>query len=92
MAVRGFQACYFHLTDAEFEELKKRQDVEFDLAAELRKQLKIVRNARGNPIDKARLILDISKVLRDLEGPKPVEPEADKPETPQEYARRLRGK
>lgn len=92
MSVRGFPACYFHLTDEEFAQLKARQDAEFDLAAELRRQLKLVRNTRGNTLDKARLILDITKALRDLEGANPTAPEAGKPETPQEYARRLRGK
>jgi hypothetical protein len=94
MAMRGFKTCFFHASDEEVAELKRKQDTNFDLRAELQRQFKIVRNAHGSPIEKARLLLDITKLIQDLEKPDIVikEEMPEKGETVQEYAKRLRGK
>lgn len=63
----------------------------------LREELRIVRKFKHTS-ERSKLILEIMKLLRDLDGkgkpepePEP-EPEKTKDETPQEYAKRLRGK
>jgi len=92
--MRGFKTCYFHASDEEILELKRKQDKDFNVRAELQRQFKIVRNAHGNPFEKARLLLDITKLIQDLEKPEIVikEEMPEKEETVQEYAKRLRGK
>jgi hypothetical protein len=95
MAMRGFKTCFFHASDEEILELRRNQDKDFDLRAELQRQFKIVRNARGSPLEKTRLLLDITKLLQDLKPKDEIGVKDDLPEkeeTPQEYARRLRGK
>lgn len=81
-AMKNSDVCFFHATNAEVVETVKKQNEAFDLATELREQLRNVKKARGNSLDKARLILDITKMLRDIEGKGQGEPGAEEKKKP----------
>ncbi|MCG7853670.1 MAG: hypothetical protein MIO92_14220 [Methanosarcinaceae archaeon] len=83
--------CLFHATHDELEAATKRQNEKFDIKTELKKELRRAQKARGNSLDKAKTALEILKLIKECEGGKS-EPVEKKDETPQEYARRLRGK
>ena len=67
-AMKNADVCFFHCSNAEFTETVKKQDEAFDIAAELKLQLRNVKKARANSLEKAKLILEIVKALKDLEG------------------------
>jgi len=85
--VHGTKLCCVHAPKEMREEFRVKK---LEPRALLKEQLRKVRRAVAGPLEKARLILDIIKFLRELEGDKP-EPEKPKDETPQEYSRRLKG-
>lgn len=75
-ALKNSDVCFFHASNAEFIETVKKQDEAFDLATELKHELKRVQKAKGNPLEKAKLALEIMKMLSQLEQkpePKPDE-------------------
>jgi len=67
-AMKNADVCFFHCSNSEFTETVRKQDEAFDMAAELKQQLRNVKKAKALPLEKARLILDITKALRDIEG------------------------
>ena len=85
-AVHGMEFCCVHASKEMRKEFRAKK---LEPRALLEEQLRKVRRADAGPLEKARLILDIMKFLRELDD-KP-EPEKPKDETPQEYSRRLKG-
>ena len=81
-AMKNADVCFFHASNADFMETVKKQDEAFDIAAELRQQLRNVKKARANSLEKARLILDITKALRDIEGKGQGEAETEEKKKP----------
>jgi hypothetical protein len=81
-AMKNADVCFFHASNADFTETVKKQDEAFDIAAELRQQLRNVKKARANSLEKARLILDITKALRDIEGKGQGEAETEEKKKP----------
>jgi hypothetical protein len=81
-AMKNADVCFFHASNADFTEAVKKQDEAFDIAAELRQQLRNVKRARANSLEKARLILDITKALRDIEGKGQGEAETEEKKKP----------
>lgn len=80
-AMKSSDVCFFHASNAEFTETVKKQDEAFDIAAELKQQLRNVKKARASSLEKAKLILDITKLLKECEGGK-TEPEAEEKKKP----------
>ena len=74
-ALKNSDVCFFHASNAEFIETVKKQDEAFDLATELKHELRRVQKAKGNPLEKAKLALEIMRMLSQVEQ-KP-EPKAD---------------
>jgi hypothetical protein len=75
--------------------MKKKQNEDFDIRAELQGQFRKVRNCRGNKLEKARLLVEITKLLQGLEEKPEIVVKDETPkkeETVQEYAKRLKGK
>jgi hypothetical protein len=75
-ALKNSDVCFFHASNAEFIETVKKQDEAFDLATELKHELKRVQNAKGNQLEKTKLALEIMRMLSQLEQksePKPDE-------------------
>lgn len=81
-AMKNADVCFFHCTNSELKETVKKQDEAFDIAAELKQQLRNAKRIRGNSFEKARLILDITKALRDIEGKGQGEPETEEKKKP----------
>lgn len=81
-AMKNADYCFFHATNDDVKAAVKKQDEAFDMAAELKLQLRNVKKARGNSLEKARLILDITKALRDIEGKGQGEAEAEEKKKP----------
>ncbi len=73
-AMRGAPVCFFHATNEDFASAEKRQDAEMDLAAELKRELRRVKKAKGSPFERARLVIELSKMIREIEDGK-AEPE-----------------
>jgi len=90
-AMKGSDVCYFHATSEEYAKATKKQNADFDIAAELKEQLRIVKKAKVGKLEKARLILDLAKLIRECEGGKAAPVTEPEDETPQEYGRRMRG-
>ncbi len=66
-ALRNSDVCFFHASNAEFMETVKTQDEAFDLVTELKRELRRVQNAKGSQLEKAKLALEIMKMLSQLE-------------------------
>jgi len=81
--MKGSDVCYFHATSEEYEKATKKQDDALDIGVELKEQLRIVKKAKAGKLEKARLILDLAKLIRECEGGKSV-PGAEKKPTPRE--------
>ena len=81
-AMKNADVCFFHCTNSELKETVKKQNEAFDMATELKQQLRNVKKVRGNSFEKARLILDITKALRDIEGKGQGEAEAEEKKKP----------
>lgn len=75
-AMKGFDVCIFHAKGDEIEAAEEKQADAFDLATELKRELKRVRSAKGDRLEKTKLALEIMKLLSQLEQksePKPNE-------------------
>lgn len=75
-ALKNSDVCFFHASNAEITEKVKKQNEAFDMAAELKRELKRVRSAKGDRLEKTKLVLEIMKMLNQLEQkpePKPDE-------------------
>ena len=65
--MKNSDVCYFHGTNIERKESVKKQDEAFDMETELKHELKRVQRASGNRLEKAKLVLEIIKMLSNLE-------------------------
>ena len=82
-AMKGSTVCYFHATSEEYAKATKKQDDALDIGDELKEQMRIVKKAKAGKLEKARLILDLAKLIRECEGGKTA-PEVEKKPTPRE--------
>ena len=76
-AMRGAEVCFFHATNDQVKAAERKRDDELDIASELKKQL---RRAKRLPpsLEKSKLMLEITKAIRDAEGGKGEEAETAK--------------
>ena len=73
--MKGSDVCIFHAKGDEIKAAEERQAEAFDLATELKRELKRVRSAKGDRLEKTKLALEIMKMLSQLE--KKSEPKPD---------------
>ncbi len=91
-AVHGSDYCIAHVSKETRKELWAKK---LEPRALLEEQLRKVRQANANPLERARLILDIEKFLRELDDNEPApenRPEPDRELTPAEKVAALRKK
>ncbi|MBE3045005.1 hypothetical protein IMZ48_21090 [Candidatus Bathyarchaeota archaeon] len=81
-AMKNADVCFFHATNDDVKAAVKKQDEALDIAAELKLQLRNVKKARANSLEKAKLILEIVKALKDLEGKGQGETETEEKKKP----------
>lgn len=74
IAMKEGGVCIFHAPAEEREGLKRKKDEEFDIEAALKRELRRLQKAKGDPLERARLANEIVKTLNQLkQGPKPQE-------------------
>jgi len=74
-AMKNADVCFFHATNDDVKAAVKKQDEALDLATELKHELKRVQKAKGNPLEKAKLALEIMKILSQFEQKPESQPE-----------------